>query len=184
MSTDEPEVDSAAEAGLVERTEQLADLALERLRQEAQLPHVGAEVSRAAVFLGSIHSRFLWWMLLSYVVVGVGGSLLALFGGLSDWYMHVAMYVVIFSFVIIYIKVHLQARRLTRAFYALVTLALLAFFAYVLDGLVPARLLVVDAEQVMRAAMPGLRVPAVGLVGVGLALVFHWLVLTRFRKHG
>ncbi|MEZ4269060.1 MAG: hypothetical protein R3F39_22120 [Myxococcota bacterium] len=173
----------APEGGLVGRTEHLADLALDRLRQEAHLPNVGAEVSQAALFLGAIHSRFLWWTLLAYTLVGIAGTLIAVSGGLSDWYMHVAMYVVIFSFIIIYVKVHLQSQRFARAFYALTTLALLGFFAWVLDDLVAARVLVVDAEKVTRAALPSLRIPAVGLASVGFALLFHWLVLARFRAH-
>ncbi|MCB9728388.1 MAG: hypothetical protein H6744_04345 [Deltaproteobacteria bacterium] len=169
------------EAGLVDRTEHLADLALDRMRQQAHLPDVREEASRAAAFLRSMHSSFLWWMLLAYVLTGVAGTLIALGGGLTDWYMHLAMYVVIFSFIIIYLKVHLQARRLVRAFYGLVTLALLGFFAWVLVELVPARLVVIDAEQVLRPDLPLLRVPALALVAVGAALLFHWAVLTRFR---
>jgi hypothetical protein len=185
---DEPEptdADSQApEGGLVERTEHLADLALDRLRQQAHLPDVGAEVSQAAVFLRSIHSRFLWWVLFAYTGVSVAGALIALSAGLADWYMHVAMYVVIFSFLIIYVKVHLLSERFARAFYALTTLALLGFFAWVLEDLVAARLLVVDAERVMRESLPSLRVPAVGLIAVAGGLLFHWLVLARFRSHG
>ena len=72
-----------------------------------------------------------------------------LISDLSDWYMHAAMYAVILSFLVIYVKAHRLGKRVSRAFYALVTLGLIAFFAWVLDDMVPVRALVENSQRLM-----------------------------------
>ncbi|MGM0574715.1 MAG: hypothetical protein ACQEXJ_07420 [Myxococcota bacterium] len=167
---------------LVDRTEDLADRAIERFREEAHLPDVREEVGEVAGLFAAVHKQFLGWTLFFYVLTGVTGTLVALFRGLPDWYMHAAMYVVVLAFLVIYVKAYLNRARIARAVYALVTAGLMGFFAWVNLDLVDARLLVVGGEVVRRGAVPLLRLPAVMLVVSAVGLVSHWLVLARYRE--
>ena len=184
--TDGPHPDDAAtsepraeEESLVERTEHLADLALDRLKREAHLPSVREEASRVRAFFGGIHSRVLAAALGLYLLSALAGVGIAVLSNLADWYMHAAMYAVILSFLVIYVKAHALGRPVARAFYALSTLGLLVFFAWVLDDLVGARALVEDGQRFDRPELPLLRVPALLLLGTALVLAAHWLIVPR-----
>jgi hypothetical protein len=100
--------------------------------------------------------------------------------------MHAAMYVVMFSFLILYVKAHLLGRRVTRAIVALMTLGQLAFFAWILFDRVPARTLILVDHGVPRAVERPtfmlLALPASLLIVSGGMLLLHWLVLARFRR--
>lgn len=176
-----PEV-TTDEESLVVRTEHLADLALDRLRKEAHLPSVREEAGRVAAFVGGIQSRVLAATLGLYLVSAAAGTVIALLADLSDWYMHAAIYAVMLSFLVIYVKAHHHGRRFARAFYALVTLGLFVFFAWVLDDLVPARLLVEEGSRFERSALPILRLPAVLLLVTAAALLIHWVVIVRLPE--
>ncbi len=179
---DAPEEHHHEEESLVERTEHLADLALERLRKDAHLPSVREEASRVAAFIGGIHSRVLAATLALYLLTAVAGVTVVVISDLSDWYMHAAMYAVILSFLVIYVKAHRLGKRVSRAFYALVTLGLIAFFAWVLDDMVPARALVENSQRLDRPELPILHLPAVLLLTTGAALLVHWVVIARLRE--
>ena len=190
VETDEP-TGEAASGDLVDQAEHLADRTIERFKGKVHLPDVRAEYGRVAAFFRSIHSGTLWLVLGLYMATaaaGVGVALVGIepIGALPDWFMHAAMYVVIFSFLILYVKAHLMHRRLARGFFALVTLAQLAFFAWVLLDLVERRSIVVGGaigpDVVERPTMSLLQVPAVLLMVTGGALLVHWLVLSRYRK--
>lgn len=167
---------------IMAKTEQLADAAIDLIKREAHLPSIQEEASRVAAFWSSIHSRVLALALALYVATALTGVGVAVTQGIHDWFMHLAMYVVILSFLVIYVKQHLMFRRLPRAFYAVSTTALMAFFAWVLMDLVGARQIAHGGQAVLRPAVPLLRVPAFMLLGSAATLLLHWLVLSRMRN--
>lgn len=189
----QPDVDSTAqepqagdEEGLVERTESLAEQAIERFK-----PDVRQDLGRAAAFFASFRSWTTWAILVWFVATSVVGTSIVLVGvppvgALPDWYMHGVMYVVLLCFLLLYAKAHVQDRRFARGFFALLSLALHGFFAWVLVDLVPMRSLVAMTDGsyavVERPPMPALWAPAVMLMVSAFWLVVHWIVLARFRK--
>jgi hypothetical protein len=169
---------------LVDRTEKLADKAIDRLRVEAQLPDVKEEVGRLAHLVRTLYSRFLGLVVVLCVIAGISGTAFGVLYRFPDWYMHLAMYFVVLSHMVIYAKSHIQDRRIPRAFYALLTSTLMVFFAWVLIDLVPERLIVDEGEVVRRVAAPMLWVPGVLLLLTSILLLFHWLVLARHGVRG
>lgn len=161
---------------------------------QAPLAAVRSDVGRIAAFFRSIHSRYLWAGILVYLATAVFGVVLAVVAPARDWFMHLAMYLVVFVFILFYVRAHIVHRRFARAFYAVVALALAGFFAWVLVDLVPARLEVVGGDLtrpdgsvipgptvIERPATPAFLGAAALLCLTALWLAFHWLVLSRFR---
>ncbi|MDP6946079.1 MAG: hypothetical protein QF464_18160, partial [Myxococcota bacterium] len=167
------------EGKLIARTEDLADRALDRIKSGVALANVREEAKGIARTVGAIRSRALTATVALYVLTASVGVATTAVEELHDWFMHLAMYVVILSFLFIYVKSHLLQRAVPRAFYAVLTVALMAFFAWVLEDLVPARLIVVDGQTIERPVAPMLRLPAVMLLIAAFGLMLHWLVLTR-----
>lgn len=174
-----PESAEPRDAKLMTRTEDLADRALDRLKSEVGLPNVLEEAEGLARTVGAIRSRALAGTVALYVLTASVGIAATLVEGLHDWFMHAAMYVVILSFLVIYVKSHLMHQVVARGFYALATCALMGFFAWVLQDLVPARIIVVDGHATERAAAGLLRLPSVMLLVAASGLLVHWLFLAR-----
>jgi|GEM_PF-1292070 len=181
----------APEEDLVGRAEALADRTLSAFVDKVDLPDVRAEAEKAIGFFRSIDSWSMWLVLLAFLAAAGSGVAVVLtgfdpIGALPDWYMHLAMYVVMFSFLVLYIKAHLMTKRVTRAVMALITLALYAFFAWILFDRVPARtLVVVEAgvpQALERPTLANLAIPAWLLIVAGATLLAHWVVLARFRR--
>ena len=176
-------IDSESEnrdSKLIARTEDLADRAYDRLKSEVAIPNVLEEAEDIARTVGAIRSPALAAVVGFYVVSASVGIAATAVEGLHDWFMHVAMYVVILSFLVLYVKSHLVRQQLARALYALSTAGLMVFFSWVLQDLVAARLVVVEAESVQRLPAQLLQVPAVMLLVAAVGLVLHWLVLARY----
>ena len=165
---------------LIARTEDLADRAYDRLKSEVALPNVLEEAEGLARTVGAIRSPALAAVVGFYVVSASVGVAATAVEAIHDWFMHLAMYVVILSFLILYVKSHLLEKRLARALYAFSTAGLMVFFAWVLQDLVAARLVVVEAEAVERLPAQLLQVPAVMLLVAAAGLILHWLVLARY----
>ena len=99
--------------------------------------------------------------------------------------MHVGMYIVIFSFFVIYLKAHLAKQRLVRHFYAAITVAMQLFFAGILHDLVAAREVLEGGATVTRSALPWLDAAAALMVLSAVALTLHWIALKgRKKRHG
>lgn len=153
---------------------------------------VKSDVGRVAAFFRGIHSGYLLAGLGLLGLTAFVGVLVVLLADFSDWYMHLAMYVVLGAFVLLYVRAHQRNFRIMRAIWAVLALALIAFFAWILVDLVPARLDVlsqrarpgglVGPEVALRPRAGGLWAPFVMLSLVGLWLASHWLVVARFRQ--
>ncbi|MGB0589017.1 MAG: hypothetical protein ACPGU1_04975 [Myxococcota bacterium] len=165
---------------LIARTEDLADRALDRLKSEVALPNVLEEAQDVARTVGAIRSPALAAVVGFYLVTASVGVAATAVEGIHDWFMHLAMYVVVLSFLILYVKAHLLRERVARALYAVATAGFMAFFAWVLNDLVPARLVIVDAETMDRPVAQLLQVPSVMLLVAAFGLLLHWLVLARY----
>ena len=162
---------------VVEITEELADRALARLKSQATLPEVAVDPREVAATLKKVQSRVLWVATILFTASAVIGLFVITGAGLRDWYMHVGMYIVIFSFFVIYLKAHLAKQRLMRHFYALLTVAMEVFFAGILHDLVDAREVLEGSVTTIRPAMPLLDIAAGLLLLSAVALTLHWAAL-------
>jgi hypothetical protein len=162
---------------LVDMTVDLADRALARLKREATLPEVAVDPRQVAATLRRVQSRVLWAAMTLFAASATLGILAVTGAGLADWYMHVGMYIVIFSFFVIYLKAHLAEKRFSRHLYAVLTTGLMLFFAVVLHDLVPPREVLDGAVVVIREAIPWLDAAAGLLVGAAVTFALHWIAL-------
>ena len=80
---------------------------------------------------------------------------------------------VLLSFLFIYAASHHRLRRFARWLYALISLTLLIFYAWVLHDLVPARAVLGVEGVAMRPELPALDVPAILLLLVAVGLAVH-----------
>jgi len=151
-----------------------------------------ADVGHLTAFLRGIQSAYLLTGLSLVLATALVGVLVTLLGGFSDWFMHLALYVVLMSFILLYVRAHQRGYRMMRAIWAGLALAISAFFAWILVDLVPARLDVLSGrprpggltgpEVALRPQADGLWAPVIMLCLVGLWLVSHWLFFARHRR--
>jgi hypothetical protein len=177
----EEAIRSAGDENVVEITEEFAGRALARLKSQATLPEVAVDPRQVAATLRKAQSRVLWVAIMLFAASTTVGLLVITGASLEDWYMHVGMYIVIFSFFAIYLKAHLAKQRVMRHFYAGLTVFMKIFFAGILHDLVEAREVLDGTETVVRAALPWLDVAAGLLMLSAVALTLHWLVLKGRR---
>lgn len=121
------------------------------------------------------------------------GLVTVLVVGFHDWYMHLGMHLVMHALVLLYFRALVRRRRIRLAGYALVTTAMLLFFAWVLMDLAPPRLEIVGdlalpeggtAPRVeLRGEASPLIVSAALYAVAALWLVAHWVtaIVTRRR---
>ncbi len=174
--------DAEADENVVEITEDLADRALARLKSQATLPEVAVDPRQVAATLKRVQSRVLWTATVLFTASAAIGLFVITGAGLKDWYMHVGMYIVIFSFFVIYLKAHLAKQRLVRPFYAAITVAMQLFFAGILHDLVAAREVLEGGATVTRTALPWLDAAAALMVLSAVALTLHWIALKGRKK--
>jgi len=167
----------AGEENVVEITEEFAGRALARLKSQATLPEVAVDPRQVAATLRKAQSRVLWLSIFLFAASTTVGLLVITGAALEDWYMHVGMYIVIFSFFAIYLKAHLAKQRVMRHFYAGLTVFMKLFFAGILHDLVEAKEVLDGTETVVRAALPWLDVASGFLVLSAVALTLHWVAL-------
>lgn len=161
----------------------------------APMAQVRSDVDRISQFFHSIHSRYVWAGITLLVATTAVGTIVAVTTPMRDWYMHTAMYAVLFTFVMFYLRAHQLRRPLARAVYAVIAVTLTGFFIWVLADLVAPRLEVVEGAitgatgEVIAGPVVAQRPEAEGLIAaaimlglVGLWLLFHWLVVTRYHK--
>ncbi len=187
----EPE-DEDRSHGLVARTEQLADLAIGKLKKRIQIQTIQQDVSRTANLLGTLESFSLRLIVAIFLIASLSGIVLVVVGNdpvgrLPDWYLHVAMYIVIFVLVLLYIRAYQQRRPVRRLFYSCLSLVALMAFAWILHDRIPARSLMVQPgdldtthlRSVVRGRMEGLWAPIILLLLTAVGLLLHQLFVRR-----
>lgn len=148
---------------------------------------VQADVARVRSFFGTIRSGYLKVGLALYGATAIAGTVITATHAFDDWPMHLAMYLVILIFLLLYVRAHLRRFRVLKVFWALVGLAMLVFFSWILADLVPARL-AVRAVPPGSEALPSvytrprtdlLTLPAILLAIQALWLGLHLIIVGR-----
>jgi len=131
-------------------------------------------VSELAQTLKQVHSRYMQTLIGSYVI----GALLAVgvtfLSDVRDWILFAGMELIIFAYLILYIKAHLKGRRILRFLSLVMVTGLLTFWIFVLIDRIPARPVYIENAVIQREELPALwgSVVLFGLVGAGLLV--HW----------
>lgn len=152
---------------------------------------VRSDVSRLQVFLRQIRTGYLMTGLTLLAGTTIVGTTIPFIGDFSDWYMHLAMYLTLICFVLLYVRAHLRRFRILEAIWFVLSAGLMAFFSWILIDLIPARLDVlsdrvrpdglIGPDVALRPAAPLLWVPSV-LLWVQVAwLVVHFALVGRAR---
>jgi hypothetical protein len=126
------------------------------------------------------------------LAASVVGMVTVLVVGFHDWYMHLGMHLVMHALVLLYFRALVRRRRFRLAGYALVTTAMMVFFAWVLVDLGPPRLEIVGdmalpeggtAPRVELRGEAGALVVAAALYGASaLWLLAHWVIVMVLRR--
>jgi len=150
-----------------------------------------SDVSRLQLFLRQIRTGYLMTGLTLLAGTTIVGTAIPLLADFSDWYMHLAMYLTLLCFVLLYVRAHLLRFRILEVIWFLLSAGLLAFFSWILIDLIPGRLDVlsnrigpgglVGPDVALRPAAPLLWLPAVLLWLQVAWLVLHFVLVGRAR---
>ena len=132
--------------------------------------------------------RFGFWglvvSLVLYLGSGLAGTRVVLINDFGDWFMYPAMFLVILSFFLFYLKANVRRRGIARVVAAFFTVLLAAFFAWILSDQMPARTIVgSDGGSQFRGDIKGLMVPVVLLVAGAMVHTLHCLFGARRDRH-
>jgi hypothetical protein len=129
--------------------------------------------------LSKLNSRYLTVLLLTYLVATGVGMLTVLINPVRDWLLFGGMFLVILSYIILYIKAHQKKRPMLRFLSLVFSVLLLSFWTYILLDRIPERMIFVKGETLVRPSLTLLWVPILllGLVAVGL--LAHWAIVSR-----
>lgn len=129
--------------------------------------------------LRRVQSRFMAGLLLAYAVAaGVGIGTVVLFG-VRDWFLFVAMYLVVLAYLSAYLKAHQRRRPVLKLISLVSTVALTVFWCFILIDRIPARKVFDGGEVVTREAMGTLWISVALLLGVCVGLLVHVLYVGR-----
>lgn len=143
------------------------------------MDHAVGQVRDLGTFVASIHSRYLVVLIALYALTAAVGTGIVVAHPFRDWYMFLAMWLVIFAFVLLYVKAHYRRTALARAVTLLFTLALMGGWAAVHYDRIPEAQVWVGNDVVRKPELPVLWWPIGGLALVAAGLVFHWLFIGR-----
>jgi hypothetical protein len=132
--------------------------------------------------LRRVHSRYLWAVLVMFTIASAIGTAAVFMNPVRDWMLFLAMYLVIFAYMITYIKAHQQRRRARRFAALAATEALLTFWCFILTDRIPGRLVFHDGQVQDRAEMPMLWGSVACMTVVGALLIVHWAWIGRFSE--
>jgi hypothetical protein len=158
-----------------------ADDAREAFREAAHqareiVEFTAGQVQDVRRTLRSLDSPYLWGVFLLLVVAAASGMSAVLSAPFRDWYMHLAMYVVLALFALLYAKSHYRRRAWARFLWLVVFVALSALWVAVLwDAQQPRRLWFAD-RPIERGEVTALWAPIVAQSMAALALVLHTLL--------
>ena len=129
--------------------------------------------------LGAIHSRYLLGLLLIYAATATTGTAIVLLHPFRDWFMFLAMWLVILAFLLLYVKGHYRRTTVTKIASLITALLLMGFWAAVLYDRIPARRVWLGNAVVLQPDLPVLWAPIAGLGLVALGLLLHWGLIGR-----
>lgn len=141
--------------------------------------HAVGQVRDLGSFIASLHSRYLTGLLAIYAATAAGGTVIVAAHPFRDWYMFLAMWLVIFAFVLLYVKAHYRRTALARGATLLFTLALMTGWAAVLYDRIPEARVWFRNEVVVKPELPILWAPIGGLAVVAAGLILHWAWIGR-----
>ena len=129
--------------------------------------------------LGSIHSRYLLGVLLIYAATAALGTAIVVIHPFRDWFMFLAMWLVILAFLLLYVKGHYRRTPVAKIASLFTSLLLMVFWGAVLYDRIPGRRVWIGNEVVTQPDLPILWAPIAGLAVVALGLLVHWTVIGR-----
>ena len=139
--------------------------------------------------ISRVSSRVLWGSLIAYGLSAVIGISIAFTQGIRDPFFFAAMYIVLFVYILSYIKAHQRQARLRSAITLVVVEALIAFWIFILVDRIPARQVFLssgDAVSTGAIVMRDTLFTLWGAVGAlcitAVGLLVHWLWIGRLRR--
>ena len=139
--------------------------------------------------IGRVSSRILWASLLAYGVAAAIGITVAFITPMRDPYLISAMYLVLFVYILSYIKAHQRLAYVRSIVTLVVAETLLAFWVYILVDRIPERPVflstgdaVARGEIVLRNELTMLWGSVFGLGCAAAGLLIHWTWLGRLKR--
>ena len=132
--------------------------------------------------LRKAHSRLVWAQLGTLGLAAALGIVEVVSAPVRDWLLFVGMYLVLFAYVIAYLKAWAHQRRFVAAISLVFAESLLGFFAWILSDRAPARKVVFDGTVINREDLPLLWVSAALLILSGVLLLIHWVYTGAKRR--
>jgi len=157
----------------------------EKAPEESTLDELADDLNPVADLgetLSKLHNRYLIAMLATYLLAAVVAMLAVLFNPVRDWPLFGGMYLVVISYMILYIKATQRGRPVLRFLSLIISEGLLAFWIWVQLDRIPPRKVFYGGEVVERPELTLLWVPIVLLGFVALILLSHWLYLGRLTE--
>ena len=134
-----------------------------------------------AATLRRVHSRFLMGLLLAYAVAAGVGIGIVLLHPVRDWFLFVAMYLVVLAYMATYLKAHQRRRPILKLIGLGSSEALIGYWCFILIDRIPARKVFVDGQIQTREALLGLWASVALLILVAIGLLVHWAWIGRLE---
>lgn len=125
--------------------------------------------------------RLIAAMLFLIAAAAVAGTLITVFLPFRDWFMHLLMYAVIFSFFLLYLKAHGRGRPVLRFFMLFLSVSLAGFFVWILADLIPPQKVWYAGQVVFRRRVSELLAPMI-LLGLSAFVMILHFALVRARR--
>ena len=136
-----------------------------------------------------VSSRILVFSLLSYVVAAGVGIVGVFLNPVRDPFFFVAMYIVLFVYILSYIKAHQRGARIRSIVTLTIAEILMMFWVYILVDRIPERIVFISDGNAISTGQIIEREPltilwfSVGaLCTAALGLLFHWLWVGRLQR--
>lgn len=137
-----------------------------------------------------VSSRVLVFSLLSYLVATAVGITTVFMHNVRDQYLFIAMYLVLFVYILAYIKAHQLGARVRSIASLTIAELLMGFWVYILIDRIPQRTVFISSgdavssgEIIQREPMTLLWVTVVALTLTALGLLAHWLWNGRLARN-
>ena len=140
------------------------------------------QVREARSVFESVQTPVLRALVGYFMLLGCIETLIVAFNSFRSWYMYLVLLIIQFIYLLLYVKAHVDRRRVAGAILLLTSVALAVFSCVILEDQVAARTVWFKGETVFRDAVNGLWVAIVMQGLFSLLLVLHFFVLGRKAK--